>query len=129
MAIALRNASVLFQTAPAHIFLRQSDLCPVFEGIIFPLRRSVIPSDQLRPLDADRGIVPCDAAFVFGMVQIGTLITKFRFVRKDEKSVGKPLRYVKLFFVFGRQLHAEPFPVRLAPPTADRRRRRTLCRE
>ena len=68
-----------------------------------------------RPLDADFGVVPHEAAFVLRVVEAGALIDKCRRLAEHHETVRKSLGNVELFLVFGRKHDTFPLAKRRTP--------------
>ena len=61
-----------------------------------------------RPLDADRGIVPQDAAFLLRTVEITALVEELNSFGQRQESVCKSGRNEQLILLFRGKIHARP---------------------
>ncbi len=61
-----------------------------------------------RPLDADRGIVPQDAAFLLRTVEITALVEELNSLGQRQVSVCKSGRNEQLILLFRGKIHARP---------------------
>ena len=82
-----------------------------------------------RPLDADRGIVPQDAAFILRAVEIAALVEELNSFGQRQVSVCKSGRNEQLILLFRGKIHARPLSEvgskRSAAAAAAGRRERT----
>ena len=87
--------------------LLEFDVCQRRMDLVFltqdNLRRiELLVRLQSRPLDADGGIVPHDAALVVGMVGVVDLVAEHRRVRQDQETMSKSTRDEELAFAAER---------------------------
>lgn len=57
---------------------------------------------ERRPLDSDGGVVPHEAAFIVGMVDIIAFVAKLGNIGQNEEAVCKPTRDKELALVLSR---------------------------
>ena len=81
------------------------------DGVAFGGGGAVVFAFEAGPFDADIGVVPGEAAFVVGVVEVVTFVAEFGVVGEDEEAVGESAGDEVLFFVFFGEGLAVPFAV------------------
>ena len=107
----MQNLHILLnrlKATPLLIFLTQIQLCTVFEGISICTGSSSVFAHDLRPLDSDGRVIPCQAAFVIGMVKVVALIAELSSITEHQEAMGKTAGNQELLLVLFRQLNAVP---------------------
>lgn len=86
------------------ILLAQNDLVGVELSVAF----------ERWPLDPDGGVVPHEAAFIVGMVDIIAFVAKLGSIGQNEEAVCEPTRDEELALVLSRKHHSLPLTIRRA---------------
>ena len=66
------------------------------------------------PLDPDGGVVPHEAAFIVGVVDIIAFVAKLGSIRQNKEAVREPTRDEELALILSRKYYALPFTIRRA---------------
>ena len=111
MRMFVHSRLFLSKTVPLFILIGEVQLCPVGETVGRGVGTAGVVSHDTGPLDVDGWIVPGDAAFVIGMIEIVAFVAELGDIREDKKPVGEATGDQELFLVlFGEQLSVI-FPV------------------
>lgn len=86
------------------ILVAQDDLGWIELGIAF----------ERWPLDPDGGVVPHEAAFIVGMVDIIAFVAKLGSIGQNKKAVREPTRDEELALILSRKHYALPLAIRRA---------------
>ena len=82
------------------VFITKIQWCAIVQLISFCTGCSLIFADEMRPLDANFGVIPGHATFVVGMPEIIDFVAKFSYIVEDQETMGKSFRNQELLFVF-----------------------------
>ena len=105
MRMFVHSRLFLSKTVPLLILFGEVQLCSVGEAVGRGIGAAGVGTHDAGPLDADGRIIPGDAAFIVGMVEVIALVTEFGDVGEDKKPVGEATGDEELFLVFfGEQL-------------------------
>ena len=86
------------------VLLAQDDIGRIELGITF----------ERWPLDPDGGVVPHEAAFIVGMVDIIAFVAKLGSIGQNKKAVREPTRDEELALILSRKHYALPLAIRRA---------------
>lgn len=86
------------------VLLAQDDLVGVELSIAF----------KRWPLDPDGGVVPHEAAFIVGVVDIIAFVAKLGSIGQNKEAVREPTRDEELTLVLSRKHHTLPLAIRWA---------------
>ena len=101
----------LSKTVPLFILIGEVQHCTVGKVVGRGVGAAGVISHHTGPLDADGWIIPGDAAFVIGVIEVVAFIAEFGGIGEDKEPVGEAAGYEELFLVFFGEQLSVIFPV------------------
>lgn len=98
----------LLNALPELVPVTEDEGAAVGQGVAFAVGGTSVGPHDLRPLDADCGVVPGHTTLVSGVVEIRDFVDELGLVAQDQKAVGKALGDIELFLVLRREENTVP---------------------